>query len=158
MTEPSRIESVARRVREILEATDAKVAKDFGDDLPAEGSRLLSVEFQAEDQTDVDAVELLVSRGLAQWEPGALRLPGDTFSVEALASLRVGANAGQAKATLALAARIDALEGMLDKLIGQNERLVEAAAAEKPKELPEAKKKPAAKAKKAAKKKGAARG
>lgn len=123
--------SVARRVREILEAVDDRISEDYGKDLPDEGAKILSIDFDAEDQLDVDAMALLESRGIARWlfQPGI----GEPFTVDAMTSVR-RLNADHAKATLALAARIDALEGLVDKLVGQNERLL-ASLATKPKEL-----------------------
>jgi hypothetical protein len=147
------VATVAKRVRDILEAVDTKIYGEYGEDLPAEGTKALFAQFDAEDDIDVEAVGLLESRGLARWVtiPGV----GHAFYVEALASLRSNVNASQAKATLGLAARIDALEGMVEKLVGQNERLLATMSQKPPKALPAAKK---PKVKKAAKKKGGARG
>lgn len=145
------LSTVASRVRDILDTVDQKVTERYGDDLPEVGSRLLTIRLDAEDDTDVEAVKILESRGLAKWV-GA-RGVGASFEVEAAASLRSNATAGQTKATLGLAARIDALEGLVERLVGQNERLLAIVAAAEPK----AKALPAKKTK-AAKKKGGARG
>lgn len=145
---------VSSRVHFIFTYLDQRVAEMYGEgELPEEGSKLLSVCFDAEDDIDIAAVNILVSRGVARWvaEPGI----GRSFEVEASASLRRDDRAGQTKATLALAARIDALEGAVEQLVSTNERLLAAVANKPAKALPAAKK---TKKKTAAKKKGGSRG
>jgi hypothetical protein len=138
---------VAARVTDILAALDEKVTARYGsDELPTEGAELITVSFDAEGAIDVKAVEILEARGIARWV-----VHGEKFEVEANASLRKNVNVGQTKATLGLAARIDALEGALDKLVTQNERLLATLEKAPAKALPAAKKK-------AAKKKGGGRG
>lgn len=144
------LSNVAARVHAILDATDKRIAFQYGDDLPDLGAELLTVAFTAEDKDDVAAVEILASRGVARWvapDPDLDAGPGvgESFVVEALGARKQDLNAGQTKAMMMLGARIDALEGMVDKLLDQNERLLGALGTATAKELPAAKKKKAAK-------------
>ena len=52
------LSNVAARVRQILDATDQKIAATSGNDLPDTGAELLTVAFTAEDKDDVAAVEM----------------------------------------------------------------------------------------------------